>query len=509
MSPRCALATIGCAGLTLLVLAGCQSRGWYTEADTLWWRVRGAAPPHHETGFRNQVLARTPAHQASENNETPALQPPAEQTKPKLTDVIPNAQPLDKPRPLSDQQSPDPKQPLDLDGLIALALETHPTLVAARWDVEAARGRMIQAGLYPNPEISYEAQNVGERGPAGNGGLHGFGIEQEFITGGKLRLAQQVAQYDLSATDWQLVARRYDVLTRIRLAWVEYAFAQEQVRILEQFVRLVGEEETGLVPLARRLEKVAGLRWELLRAEIELQNARAQLAAAKRQAEAARLALLATANLPPNTPIVPNPALPREVPTYRYDTTITTILQRSAELRQAELAVLRAQQEWQRVAVQNIPNFRVRALPLYSASEDNAQFQIEVRIPIPVFDRQQGNLLAAQAELARNARLVDSTRLELTRRLAEAYGRYAAAQQQAQTFFQDILPRASESLKVMRLAFQLAKAEELRSAFLGLLEAYRAWLEAQLGYLQVRRNLWSAVFEIAGLAQQDIVESIP
>ncbi|MCS7159827.1 MAG: TolC family protein, partial [Gemmatales bacterium] len=371
------------------------------------------------------------------------------------------------------------------------------------------RGRMIQAGLYPNPEISYEAQNVGERGPAGNGGLHGFGIEQEFITGGKLRLAQQVAQYDLAATDWQLVARRYDVLTRIRLAWVEYAFAQEQVRILEQFVRLVGEEETGLVPLARRLEKVAGLRWELLRAEIELQNARAQLAAAQRQAEAAGVALLATANLPPQTLLVPYPALPPNVPEYGYDAALAAILERSAELRQAELAVYRAHQEWQRVAAQNIPNFRVRALPLYSASEDNAQFQIEVRVPIPVFDRQQGNLLAVHAELARNARFVESTRLDLTRRLAEAHGRYSAARQQVQTYTEQILPRAEESLRVMRLMFQRAKAEELRSAFLGLLEAHRAWLDAQLGYLQVRRNLWSAVFEIAGLVQQDIVESIP
>jgi cobalt-zinc-cadmium efflux system outer membrane protein len=399
-------------------------------------------------------------------------------------------------------------EPLDLDQLIAAALERHPALEAARWEVEAARGRLVQAGLYPNPELSYEGQNIGERGPAGNGGIHGIGVEQEFVTGGKLRLAQQVARYDLAATDWEVIQRRYEVITRIRLAWVEYAAAQEQVRILEQFVRLVGEDENGLVPLARRMEKLAGLRWELLRAEVELQTARAQLAAAQRHAEAARLALLASASLPASVSLaVPTP-LPAHAPDYDWERTVAGLLERSAELRRAQLAVLRTQQEWQRIAAQNVPNFRVRLLPLYSASEDGPQLQVEVRVPLPIYDRQQGNLLAAQAELARNARLVENTRFDLTRRLADAYGRYAAARQQVQTYAEQILPRAEESLKVSRTVFQRAKPEELRSAFLGLLEGHRAWLDAQLGYLQARRELWLAVYEIAGLLQQDRVESV-
>lgn len=500
------LAGVWCATLVLLGICGCRSEGWYTTAETMWWRVRGALLEVPPGNAQREILCRTPAHQP----DVPVFagQPRGRDGPPARSDTDVESS-LPVPRALPTGSPISVTEPLDLNGIIVVALEQHPALIAARWDVEAARGRLIQAGLYPNPEISYEAQNVGERGPAGNGGLHGVGVEQEFVTGGKLRLAQQVARYDLAATDWQLVARRYELITRIRLAWVEYAAAQEQIRILEQFVRLVGEDENGLVPLARRLEKVAGMRWELLRAELEWRNAQAQLVAARRHAEAAKLALLASAALPPDTPLSPPPPLSLDTPQYEWERARDALVERSAELRQVQMAVLRSQQEWQRVAAQNIPNFRVRALPLYSASEDNAQFQIEVRVPLPIFDRQQGNLLAVQAELARNIRWVDKTRLDLTRQLAEAYGRYAGARQQAQTYAEHVLPRAEESLKVMRTAFQRAKPEELRSAFLGLLEAHRAWLDAQLGYLQARRELWLAVYEIAGLLQQDRLESVP
>ncbi len=395
---------------------------------------------------------------------------------------------------------------LDLDYLVELARQRHPLLAAARLNVEAARGRLIQAGLYPNPAVGFESEDIAEGGQAGH---HGPFFEQELVLGGKLRWAQQVAAAELLAADWQAVAQWYDLLTRIRLAWVELLAAESEYRLHQSYLRLVGEEEGGLVFQARRLAKVEGFRWELLRAEVEHQTTRARLEAAERRRQAARrelAALLAVNDLPGEVPVE---RLSLQIPSYGWEGTLAAVLSRSAELKQAEALVQRAEGEWRLIASQNIPNLRIRVRPGYSFSANTPHIMLEGGITLPLFNRQQGNLFAAQSEIARQARLVESLRLDLTRRLADALGRYAAARQQAQTYADHILPRAEESLKVMRTVFQRAKAEELRSAFLGLLEAHRAWLEAQLGYLQARRELWLAVFEIAGLLQQERLESLP
>src|SRR5947207_1804977 len=43
--------------------------------------------------------------------------------------------------------------PLTLERLQALAEENQPDLASARARAEAARGRLVQAGLYPNPTV--------------------------------------------------------------------------------------------------------------------------------------------------------------------------------------------------------------------------------------------------------------------------------------------------------------------------------------------------------------------
>lgn len=65
---------------------------------------------------------------------------------------------------------------LTLAALEDMALRNNPTLVQARAQIEAARGRARQAGLLPNPLIGYTAEEV-SGGPIIRGGEHGFFLE--------------------------------------------------------------------------------------------------------------------------------------------------------------------------------------------------------------------------------------------------------------------------------------------------------------------------------------------
>lgn len=276
---------------------------------------------------------------------------------------------------------------LDFEQLVGLALQQHPLLAAARLNVEAARGRLIQAGLYPNPVIGFESEDIAEGGQAGKLGPF---FEQEIVLGGKLRWAQQLA------ADWQALAQWYDLLTRIRLAWIELLAAESEYRLPQSYVRLVGEEEGGLVFQARRLAKVEGFRWELLRAEVELQTARARLEAAERRRQADRRALAALLGVSELPGEVPVEKLSLQTPSYRWEETLPAVLSCSAELRQVEARVQRAQGEWRLIASQNIPDLRVRVRPGYTFSANTPDIRVEGGIVLPIFNRQQANLFAAR-----------------------------------------------------------------------------------------------------------------
>ena len=91
--------------------------------------------------------------------------------------------------PLPDEPAPQPGpdgRPYTLADFQRLAAENNPGLRQAASDVEAARGLMIQAGLYPNPNIGYG--NNPDNNNTGSG-VQGAFVEQLIKTGGKLTIA--------------------------------------------------------------------------------------------------------------------------------------------------------------------------------------------------------------------------------------------------------------------------------------------------------------------------------
>src|SRR5947209_7214819 len=84
-----------------------------------------------------------------------------------------------------------PPGPVNLAILWDLALTHNPSLREAQADVEAARGRLIQAGKYPNPRLVYEQEELGTK-QAEAGALR-VQVTQEILTAGKRRLEKGIA----------------------------------------------------------------------------------------------------------------------------------------------------------------------------------------------------------------------------------------------------------------------------------------------------------------------------
>src|SRR5262245_30428641 len=106
--------------------------------------------------------------------------------------------------------------PADLAALWQLALTNNPALREAAAEVEAARGRQIQASKYPTPQFTYLHDTLGNK--VSPPGTYAFEVSQQLVTAGKRRLDVTIAARGTDAASLHAVGRRFEVLTRLRRA---------------------------------------------------------------------------------------------------------------------------------------------------------------------------------------------------------------------------------------------------------------------------------------------------
>ncbi len=387
-----------------------------------------------------------------------------------------------------------PGQPIGLDQLIALAEEHNPDLAIARARTEAARGRLIQSGLYPNPSLIWEADEVGQR--RRSAGTQGPILSQTFVTAGKLKIARAAAELGLAATDWQAMTRWYEVVTRVRLAYFEVLTARGEEQVAGEVLKLAEDN----LQAARKLQKAgAGTQPDVLRAEVEAEQGRLRQATARQRATAS-WKLLATAVGVPDLPQSPlSGTLDGDVPKYEWVASVCRVLTQSSEVQEAQALVGQAERLVARAQAERVPDFKLSVRPFYSFPDDNMQVKVEAGATLPLFNRNQGNIVAARADLDRTEQEVRQVELRLTDRLTSAFQRYRVARGQAEAYRKNILPSAKESLRLVRSGYDRGDA---RYDYTAVLQAQNTLAQARVAYVQALGNLWRAVSEISGLLQE-------
>src|SRR5581483_7137377 len=123
---------------------------------------------------------------------------------------------------------------------------------------------------------------------------------------------------------------------------------------------------------------------------------------------------------------------------------------------------------------------------------------IGVSAPIPAWNRNQGNIRAARAELGMAVQEVGRVENDLAERVATALRAYEAALKLAEQYKTDILPKAEETYKLSLEAFKGGQFEYLR-----VIQAQRAVAEARLEYNRALGEAWRAAGEISGLLLEE------
>lgn len=386
------------------------------------------------------------------------------------------------PRPL-----PKPESPLELAELEQLALSSNPSLAQAEARVAAAQGRWVQVGLPPNPTFGYSAAEIGDEGKAGQ---QGFVAGQEFVTANKLELRRQVAARDIEQAQQEALAQEFRVRADVRQRFYETLIAQQRVIVAQSLFDTASRSASTIEKL---LQAEQSTRIDLLQAQVEAESVSVRVQNARNSHDAAWRRLVAVVGIDlPQRPLAGEFTF--DLPLADWEESLARVQIESPEVAAANVGIQRARWALQRACAEARPNVEVQFGVQYDDATQDPISMLQIVTPLTIFNRNQGGIREAQAQITEASRNAERLQRELAQRLAGVFERYANAHQQVQTYSEKILPRAKETLELVTTGYRAGEVQ-----YLTLLTAQRTYFETNLAYLTSLEQLWAAHVEIESL----------
>ena len=381
------------------------------------------------------------------------------------------------------RQIAEPAGRLTLEDALALAAGRNFTLSAAGHELDAAEGGIMQARTIPNPEVAvlFEDNRRDTRTTTAQ-------VNLPVELGGKRSARIGAAQKARELAQSQLGATRTDLRAAVVGGFFAVVIAQERVKLARGSADIAAK---GALAAARRVAagKIAPLeeskaRVEQANAELEVADAEAALAVA-RQALAglwgsseARF-LEAAGNLD-TLPARPDGA------------TLMQALDSAPELANSRLEMERRQAVIGVERSRQYPDLTVSLGSKRDNSSDRGTMPVlGVSLPLPLFDRNQGNLYAAMRQADKAADEYRATQVRLANELQQAARQLTVSRTSAEALKGTVLPAAQQAYEAATRGFEAGKFN-----FLDVLDAQRTWFQARIRYLGVVATAYQAATTI-------------
>lgn len=372
-------------------------------------------------------------------------------------------------------------QMLSLQDAIAMAESNSPRLHRASATTARAVGAARTARAYTNPSVEvFEGQQYSRpiQTPGVPGFLQHYAAYQTIEIPSERSARKRAAQLAVDSSRLGQTGMALSVVANVKHAFYnvlrqreEIEHAQENLKLVEDLRRRVEVEvqvgEKGKLELTRAEAEMARARFAVRSAQLQYANAIADLRAA--------IAAPADGTLDPQGMLEPRITLPALTDLR------ARVLSTHPSVAQSETDIEAAQASLERERALRIP--QPVAFAEFENQPDLRFWRAGVTVPIPLWDRRQGQIAEAKATIAQSTAELDQRRLELVSALERAYEQYQLADQQATSLQSGSLHAAEEAVDAAKAAYRFGER--------GIVEV----LDAQRVLQTVRGDLLDAQYE--------------
>lgn len=375
---------------------------------------------------------------------------------------------------------------LSLDQAVAIALKANPLMAESSAMVEAARGNRVQAGVLPNPKFIFQSENT--RLGWGNQPFSYWNdtdnylyLTQPIEIAGKRSSRIQAATAGVKLSESERVLARRQLEGRVSY-WYWNSLAAARVhdllaQDLNTFQRIVkyhhNRVREGAIPEA-----------DLIRIELERDRVAMTVRSAGIEAGRARIALLREMGQADFPAVVLSDSL-EKLRTVE-GANLAYALERRPEIAAAQAAVAQAEANLRLQEGYRIPDPSLVGGYKRTSGLDTIVFGVQ--IDLPFFNRNQGQVSAARAQVKAARAALERVRLTVRAELETALEDYRKRRAMVLKTPRPMLSRALETSQIAQSAYEQGGADLLR-----LLDAERVRIETEVLYYRTMANYQQSV----------------
>ena len=391
---------------------------------------------------------------------------------------------------------------ITLEDALQAALASEPVLAAFAFEVERNRALEEQAGKLPNPELKTVQKDFAGSGPfSGSQAMKSlYGISQKFKLGGKRGKRVRAALQKTAVSEAELDGHKREVETMVKARFAAVLSSQQALQIQKENLELVRASFSVISELVS-VGEISPLLQD--RAAAELAKAETDFLKAEQDLEKHRLDLAATWNSfnPGFTSVEGNfdeiASIPRleELLKNLDDHPLARRWEAEKRHNQARLE-LEKSQLW--------PDIEIGGS--YKKIQENMQhaYVIEMSVPLPLFDRNQGAIKAARAEAKIAEKREQFYLLQLKNRAADAYRALTSAKAELDALNSTLVPAAKRAYEAVSEAFRLGEEE-----YISVIDSQRMLLEATRRQAELSADFFKLKAELEGLTGKPLENFLP
>jgi cobalt-zinc-cadmium efflux system outer membrane protein len=391
----------------------------------------------------------------------------------------------------------EPEGIMTLAEALSFVLVNNPKLQVTYLNVRAAEAQKLQASLLPNPELEIEVEEFG-----GTGERSRFDSSETTVQIGQLvELADKrskrtrLAAFEKETAELDYRAESLDIVNETVKAFIDILAAQEQPSLAEELVRLSEQAHLAVVqkveagknaPIDQTMSKIA-----LSNTRIELEKAQSRLISARN-----RIAALWGGQ---------NPVFQRAAGNF-FESTDKPELDQLTEMisQNPDVARWSVEKEKRRAALELEKAKKTSDITFggglqYFNEGDDSSIILGLSIPVPLFNRNQGNILEATYMLVQTEDKRKTVEIQTRTALAEAITTLSSAHNEIAVLKEEVLPSAQEAFNAANEGYNEGKFE-----YLVVLDAQRTLYEVSGKYIEATAKYHKARADIERLIGRDI-----